>query len=74
MVGVVRRVASCSDGMCGGCPRCGFYDDEPAPMSERARMAALRASDEGADIAMQRRADEDAEPAEFLDGCLPCNR
>jgi hypothetical protein len=43
-------------------------------MSERARMAALRDSDEGADIAMQRRDDEDAEPSEFADGCLPINR
>lgn len=24
-----RRLTSCSDGMCGGCPRCGIPDPKP---------------------------------------------
>ena len=60
---------------CGAtdCPSCGPAQGYAVPARRSAR-AALRDSEEGADIAMQRRADEDAEPAEFLDGCLPRNR
>ena len=43
--------------MCGGCPACGIPD--PAPSDEYLE-----------DLAMQRKDADDAEPAEFLDGCL----
>jgi hypothetical protein len=43
--------------MCGGCPACGIHDQDP--------------SDEYLeDLAMQHQDAEDAEPSEFLDGCL----